>query len=299
MRLSDAGHLIRYIKHLLSSQMDVNIELRGPKGWGKSSLALALCRALVPDFQEWDALAYSHEDYARRYRQIRDRRKAGDRSVQVLWVDDAARLFDKRGHMTKKNRAMLTINRTMRSQLGAVQILLTQDDLLEKPLREGGNYVLFILDRPFHAFNYWLKADPLYREEPQLRRGFPMSWPNPNAAYPDAWAEYQRVRQQMTDDLTEELLADIAPEERERVKRKAVKPEAVLALRSEGLTQAQIGERLGISRQRVAQLLGKHGQIESNGPGNKPLGSIKNGESSLGKLEPVSLRVSTPQDPAT
>lgn len=299
MRLKNANHLISHIRNLLASQMDVNIEIRGPKGWGKSALALGLCKALSPGFQEWDALAYSHEDYARRYRQIRERRKGGNRDVQVIWVDDAARLFDRRGHMTKKNRAMLTINRTMRSQLGAVQILLTQDDLLEQPLREGGNYVLFILDRPFHAYHYWLKGDPLYRSEPRLMRGFPMRWPNPNVAYPVTWAQYQVVRQRMTDDLTDELLADIAPEERERVKRKAVKPEAVLALRAEGLTQADIGVRLGISRQRVAQLLGKHGQIESNGPGNKPLGSIKNGESSLGKLEPVSLRVSTPQDPAT
>lgn len=274
--------------------MDVNIEIRGPKGWGKSALAFALTRALSPGFQDWAALTYSHEDYARRYREIREARKAGDRGVQVIWVDDAARLFDRRGHMTKKNRAMLTINRTMRSQLGAVQILLTQDNLLEQPLREGGNYVLFMLDRPFHAYHYWLKTDPLYQSDPKLIRGFPLRWPNPERQYPEAWAAYKVVRARMTDDLTEELLDDIAPVRKPRqVKGEAERNNAIMALRKEGLSLADIGAKYGISKVRVHQIVKGSGQKEKKATklGNK---LFKDRGPSLVPLDPEIVRVMTP-----
>lgn len=246
MRLVSAQQFLDVVRRLLAAQMDVNIELRGPKGWGKSSFAFAIQRLLVPGFEDFNALVYSHVDYARRYRDIRARRLAGDRAPQFIWVDDAARIFDRRGHMTRKNRAMLTINRTMRSQLGAVQFLLTQDDLLEEPLREGGNYFLFILDRPYHAFYYHLQVDPHYRGTPRLERRFPCTWADPVAAYPEVWRRYQQVRERMTDELTDELLEEIESQPdtgTSQARRKVFEPEdwpKVQAMLASGMTHQAI-----------------------------------------------------------
>lgn len=267
--------------------MDVNVEIRGPKGWGKSAFALAIARSLVPGFNDLTSLVYSHSDYAGRYRSIRSDRQCGDRGVKFIWVDDAARIFDKRAHMTKKNRAMLTLNRTMRSQLGAVQILLTQDDLLEKPLREGGNYVLFILDRPYHAYNYWLKNDPLYKSEPKLIRGFPTTWADPNVSYPGLWEDYRRVRERMTDDLTEELLKDIAPTKRPSPREYGVKRDAILAAVASGKKKAEVARLFGLSKARVGQIVQEARQRDSKAPGSDSaiqggLSPVVSGDASTG-----------------
>lgn len=205
----DPDSFYRYMRGLAPRGQDLTVEVRAPKGWGKSAMILWAQFRTNPDLRLKDALKtliYSHRDFVEAYRHVRDLRKDGDLSPRFLWVDDASRLFDKRRHMTTRNTEMLQVYRTMRDSSRAVMFLGTQDDFLEAPVKSGGNYCLIEFTRKYRAMVKWPVRRPSGVEMEEV---FAFGVPDPEKAYPLTWATYQQARARATDRLHDELLESI------------------------------------------------------------------------------------------
>lgn len=268
--------LVSWILWHLSHNRDVAIEFRAPKGFGKSVLMLHLLLKLVeawhrqrnqpvPSYLFERSLCYSHKQFVnvvkhlRRIRQHEDRLGV-ERSLQFLWADDATRIINRRAHMTKKNRAVLDLTRTMRDAILSVQFYGTQDDLVERPLMDGGVYLLILFQKPYEPWICWPKTDPMMKEETRWIPMFPMKLGfNPTTVYAQEMARYTPARRKLTDELMKESLRTIGGE-RQRLgappwKLAPNKRGQVFKLRAKGWTQQQIAEKLNVSQPYVSHLL--------------------------------------------
>lgn len=260
MRPTSPEQFLNSVHWNLRHQRDMTIELRGPKGYGKSSLAHWMRKRLSPGIKGYSDLVLSHKDYVRRYKELRTLRRKGDATIQFLWVDDATRVFNRRNAMNRRNKAVLDINRMSRDSIQAVQFLLTQDDLLERPLMEIGPYALFILDTPYRAWYCDFRRDAFYRGDPIPRKAWWLTWPNPEDECPDDWALYQSTRRERTDALTTELLGEAKGNVRLGAPSKLQPGDhnKIRSLSSKGRTYKSIGDELGISPQRVGQVIAQY-----------------------------------------
>ena len=243
----------QWVRWNLRKQRDVCVELRGPKGYGKSALALWMRQRIDPQNRTFEDLVFSHKDYVNRYRQIGKERRSGDGRVKFLWVDDATRIFNRRNALSKKNIAILDLNRTMRDSHQAVQLLLTQDDLLERPLMQGGPYALFVFDRPYHCRFVRFKNDPLYSEF-KVRKMWAMKWPKPEKVYPNLWSTYQAARRVKTTALSQELLENLNRKPGQLGAPKSVDFLRYGQLLNEKKSKREIASIMGVSERRVYQV---------------------------------------------
>lgn len=199
-------------------------------------------------------MCYNHKQYvtvAKRLRGIRKREDAAKqaRSLQILWMDDATRIANRRDHMTKKNKRFLDFMRTSRDAIESVQLVGTQDDFVERPMMEIGPYLLILFKSPYQGWICWPKRDEMMKEEPRWVPMFPMRAPKPEDAYPSLWPAYKNERRRLTDELQNQALK--ALEDRSQ------KPdtEDMAALRAQGMPYETIAQRFGISHQGVLQRL--------------------------------------------
>lgn len=246
--------LIPWVKWHLRNQRDVMIEYRGPKGFGKSAMMFHHIQKLQYGYPFKQSLCYNHKQYVNVAKRLRRIRKAEDarnapRSLQVLWMDDATRIANRRDHMTKKNKRFLDFMRTSRDAIESVQLVGTQDDFVERPMMEIGPYLLILFKQPYTGWICWPKRDEMMKEEPRWVPMFPMRAPRPEDAYASLWPEYKQERRRLTDQLQTDALK--ALDDRQQLP----DTEDMARLRAEGMPYEAIGKRFGISQQAASQRL--------------------------------------------
>lgn len=248
--------MIPWIKWHLRNQRDVMVEFRGPKGFGKSALMFHLIRKLQWDLDYRAALCYNHKQYVTVAKRIRRVRKSEDaqgkpRSLQLIWMDDATRLANRRDHMTRKNKRFLDVMRTSRDALQAVQFIGTQDDFVERPMMELGPYVVVLFRKPYEPILCWPKQDAMMTQAPIWvpMKQWPWHFPKPEDAYGEDWGSYQKRRRELTESLHAQAMKALDARTQDP------STEEWAALRAQGLPLTMIAERFGVSHQAVVQRL--------------------------------------------
>lgn len=217
LKPTSPSELVNWIHYNYQKDRDITIEFRGPKGAGKSACIFFLRKWINPKVRGFDDLVISHRDYVDSLTRIENERNTGNRELLFLWVDDATRLFDRRAHATRQNRAVLTMSRTMRDNVNAIQLLATQDDLLEKPIMKMGPYALLVFGTDYTAQLWWPRFTERYEGQINWSKGFKMRWPNPAEKWPVEWLQYQNARRAKRAILNEELKQEILGEGKEGV----------------------------------------------------------------------------------
>lgn len=256
--------LTDWIRWHLRNQRDVAIELRGPKGFGKSAMAYDIIQELSPMYPIREALCYNHKQWVGVVRRITEIRQEEDRqglprSLRVLWADDARQIFNRRRHMTSANNAALDVQTTFRETTQAVQFYGTQYDMLERPLMESGPYLLILFEKPYVGTVCWPDYGRLQEGVPRQVPMWPMRSPRPEEAYPRGWPAYRALRRELTAEMQRSTLERLAP-----IEKKANK--------------AEMARELGISRVTLwrRETRNKPKRVSSNKPG-KPAPTASTG----------------------
>jgi hypothetical protein len=275
-----------WLRNLAAREQDCTIEDRGAKGSGKSNgmfwTILQVLGPRVPDGvavqTALDALCYNRPQYAAIFRRIRAARDAGDwDSPMFIWGDDADQLFDRRAHATGGNRAMLGLYRKSRDQLRSIQLLGTQDDFLEGPILEGGNYVKRIYTSQGVADVYWPVWNKRREGDPKWEYLFTQEFPDPHVTYPVTWrTKYQPARRRLTTDTMDDLLEIIDPQKPQQGEAPTVKQaiirehEADPGASSAEVTRRLLGKGVSVTYNYVNLIIRQHDSLRSsNSRGSK------------------------------
>lgn len=242
----DEESFFEWLRNLAPWEQDTILDHRGPKGRGKSNgMAYIMFRtdATLTPQEALLTLCYNQEQYAKRYRALREERRIDQNRPKFIWGDDADQLFDRRGHGTRGNRAMLGLVRKARDQLRAIQQLGTQDDFLEGPLSVGGTFVRLIYATPGEAKVYWPRRDKMLEGITNWDYVFTLVFPDPNGqeakepiftgpwpSYHEFWTKgYQPERRRLTSDGTTDLLLVLDPNGPERQSLNPTLKDAIVA----------------------------------------------------------------------
>ena len=254
--------LVTWIKWHLRNQRDVVIELRGPKGFGKSAMMYHLVQRLRPGYNFRDSLCYSHKQYVQvvtRLRKLRKKQPRDRRSIEFVWADDGTKIFNRRNALSSKNKNVLDFARTSRNQIQAIQLIGTQDDLVERPMMESGPYLLLLFEQPYRATICWPQYDELLRVQDPVKTKWKYKCPKPEIVYPNGWASYQTTQLAMTDKLHRESLAAMSRKPQSFGGwGKIADPAEVRRLSRQGKSHSEIAQLQGITRQRVGQIMMGH-----------------------------------------